>query len=740
MAALHAYKVYDTVTEKTYKDGLLKKDNWSTLENAVKDPAKNLSLNVSFGTEKSESSSDSTTVVAQGSNVKAEGDVAITSTEEDINIKGSNVEGENVTLNAAKDLNVTASKDSNVTEQDSESSSASIGVGMDLITGKVESINIGGSKAEGTVDANSTSYNESMVTADKELDFTSGEDTNIVGGKLTGEKVTGNVGGDLNIESKQDSNSYNEENKSAGLNIGISIVPGKDNPNKSGIYGSASESNIDSKYDSVTDQSGIYAGDEGFDIYVEDNTDLKGGIISGDNSEENKLSTGTLTYEDIKNEAEYEAGSHGVAIDTSEDAKRENAGVTPNEGMPVSDEADSTTKATVSEGEIEIRDKENQKQDLSGLNRDTQNALNKLGEIFDKDDIEEKQEFIGLAQEIGHNMIGDLTGKISDEQKAVLNAFLEGLISQWANGDFLSGASGAAVTEAAQEALNNIEDPAVRQIAVGLLSAAITKAAGGDASAGASAGISTEKYNYLTHEELEKMRKAIKRHNYTALVDAEALDKRRNEQWLNDNKNVAPDYITADGDEVYLPVLMGVDISGNDVYLIPGPNGGVLNTGRIMVGSSDIRDKINNYNIGLLQPGEFYTVSKSLSYGIGSISISLSITSTGDIFQEIQILGSYDESVFGNLTKFGGNISEGIGHVSDGNKNITDNNLIRQTLAGSSLVVEGSYMGFSKSISGWVFNKYYSVVEGNGLNTSYKEFGGGFSVSEFIGNRESLGE
>ena len=93
--------------------------------------------------------------------------------------------------------------------------------------------------------------------------------------------------------------------------------------------------------------------------------------------------------------------------------------------MPAEDEAESTTKATVSEAEIEIRDKENQKQDLAGLNRDTQNALNKLGEIFDKDDIEEKQEFIGLAQEIGHNMIGDLTGKISDEQKAMLNTFLK---------------------------------------------------------------------------------------------------------------------------------------------------------------------------------------------------------------------------------------------------------------------------------------------------------------------------
>ena len=199
-----------------------------------------------------------------------------------INIKGSNVEGENVTLNAAKDLNVTASKDSNVTEQDSESSSANIGLSVG--TGGLLGVNAGYSKGEEDIDANSTNYNESTVTANKELDFTSGEDTNIVGGKLSGEKVTGNVGGNLNIESQQDSNNYSEENKSAGFNIGISVVPGKDNPNKSGIYGNASESNIDSKYDSVTDQSGIYAGDEGFDIYVEDNTDLKGGIISGDNA------------------------------------------------------------------------------------------------------------------------------------------------------------------------------------------------------------------------------------------------------------------------------------------------------------------------------------------------------------------------------------------------------------------------------------------------------------------------
>ena len=47
-----------------------------------------------------------------------------------------------------------------------------------------------------------------------------------------------------------------------------------------GISVNVSKDNVDSKYESVTDQSGIYAGKDGFDICVKDNNDLKGVIIS----------------------------------------------------------------------------------------------------------------------------------------------------------------------------------------------------------------------------------------------------------------------------------------------------------------------------------------------------------------------------------------------------------------------------------------------------------------------------
>ncbi|WP_293685841.1 hypothetical protein [uncultured Phascolarctobacterium sp.] len=45
------------------------------------------------------------------------------------------------------------------------------------------------------------------------------------------------------------------------------------------------------------------------DIRVEDNTDLKGGIISSEaEKDKNKISTGTLTFEDIQNKADYKSG------------------------------------------------------------------------------------------------------------------------------------------------------------------------------------------------------------------------------------------------------------------------------------------------------------------------------------------------------------------------------------------------------------------------------------------------
>ena len=452
----------------------------------------NLSINVSLGTTKSKSESNSTTTVANASEVKASGDVNVTSTKKDINITGSNVEGKDVTLNAKENLNITASKNTNKTEQNSKSSSASVGASLEL--GKGPSYSISGSMSKGEVSANGTTFNESTVTADKDLSFASGNDTNIKGGKLSGEKVTGNVGGDLNIESKQDSNNYKESNKSVGASVGLGS-------NKA-VSGSASVGKIDSKYESVTDQSGIYAGKEGFDIRVEDNTDLKGGIIlSTADADKNKLSTGTLTFEDIQNKADYKAGGAGIKVNKNNDAEYNEKGITPDIGMPASGEAESTTKATISKGAIEIRDKENQKQDINKLNRDNANSLNKLGEIFDKTKIEERQELANLFGELAYNEIHKLAERNNWQEgcaeKNALHALVGGIMSELTGNGFLSGASASTVNEMVQKKLSEQfeGEPDKHQWASAIIGGVVSQLASGNAQAGASTAASGTKNN-----------------------------------------------------------------------------------------------------------------------------------------------------------------------------------------------------------------------------------------------------
>ena len=446
----------------------------------------NLSINVSLGTMKSKSESNSTTTVANASEVKAGGEVNVTSTKKDINITGSNVEGKDVTLNAKENLNITASKNTNKTEQSSKSSSASVGASLEL--GKGPSYSISGSMSKGEVSANGTTYNESTVTANKDLSFASGNDTNIKGGKLSGEKVIGSVGGDLNIESKQDSNNYKESNKSVGASVGLGS-------NKA-VSGSASVGKIDSNYKSVTDQSGIYAGKEGFDIRVEDNTDLKGGIISSTaDADKNKLSTGTLTFEDIQNKADYKAGGAGIKVNKNNDAEYNEKGITPDIGMPVSGEAESTTNATISKGTIEIRDKDKQKQDIEKLNRDTANSLNKLGEIFDKTKIEERQELANLFGELAYNEIHYMDG--SNEQKALYHAVVGGIMSKLTGGDFLAGATAAGINKLVIEEVKKAAnyEPDKMQWVSAVLGAVVAEFVSGNPQAGGSAAASGTKNN-----------------------------------------------------------------------------------------------------------------------------------------------------------------------------------------------------------------------------------------------------
>ena len=460
-------------------------------------------------------------------------------------------------------------------------------------------------------------------------------------------------------------------------------------------------------------------------------------------AEKNKISTGTLTYEDIHNKAEYEAGSMGINIDTGKDAEDNEAGVTPNIGMPAEDKAESDTKATIAEGEIEIRDKGKQKQDLKDLNRDTRNSLNKLGEIFDKTKVEEKHEFAGLFQEVAHSYIGDLTGKLSSEEKAVLNSLVDGLVAEWTSGNFLAGASGTALLESMQSAINEIKDPALKQIAAAMIGAVAGEIAEGNAQAGASGAVSTEKYNHLEHWQYDEMLDAVQAAKNAGEILAiraeyENLSDKQKKQWFEEHENDKP-ACYMDGEKVYVPVYAGVDTSGNDVYLYPGPGEREFTIDKKLTATDLMKDKINSFDYTTLQNGEIYSVSQNISIGVATVEISLSITNTGDRYQDIKILGGADKNILSTISKltnasFGGNYTEGTSKIYDSKNNIISNpETIRDTLTGTAFVAGGAMISAGKSVS--LSPNGNMVVSDSVSNVGTSGIGGslGISIGSYLG-------
>ncbi|MEZ2759435.1 VENN motif pre-toxin domain-containing protein [Providencia vermicola] len=161
-----------------------------------------------------------------------------------------------------------------------------------------------------------------------------------------------------------------------------------------------------SDYQSVDKQTGINAGKGGFDITVGNHTQLDGAVIgSTAEAEKNKLDTGTLGFGDIKNKAEYKVESHSGGFSTGgspfEDQLAGNAAGSLLTNVNNKGKDSNSTHAAVSEGEIVIRDKDNQKQDVNTLSRDTDNAHEKLNTIFDKEKEQKRIEKTQLVGELG---------------------------------------------------------------------------------------------------------------------------------------------------------------------------------------------------------------------------------------------------------------------------------------------------------------------------------------------------
>ena len=323
-----------------------------------------------------------------------------------------------------------------------------------------------------------------------------------------------NAGRDFSIKSLQNTDDYSEQSHSAG----IAAATG-------GIAASADKGKINSDYQSTADQSGIYAGKGGFNINVGKNTDLKGAVIDSDAApDKNKLSTDTLTYSDIANKASYDSKNTGINYNTGKDVRTKDKGLTPDIGTEAKGNVGGTTKSAIAPGTIDIRS--NPGQDISGLSRDTKDALNQLGKIFDKEKVKEQQELARLFGEQIFKAIGDLGLKDGSPEKTALDAFAGGLMSKLGGNSFTAGAAGAGINEIVINELAKIKDPAAIQWASAIAGTAAAKIVGGTARTGAGAAVSQTKNNFLSHEQVQVFEKIFN----DIISDPEKSDEEKEKQ------------------------------------------------------------------------------------------------------------------------------------------------------------------------------------------------------------------
>jgi filamentous hemagglutinin len=358
----------------------------------------NLQIGITASTARNEAKTHDDTTY--GSHIKSAGDITIAATGGDLNVVGSQVQGRNVSLSAAHDLNLLSQAEQHTDTQTSSNASGGIGVS---IGSSGFGVYVEASMGKGKAHGNGTTHTNTSVTAADTLSLIAGNDANIQGAQATGNTVLAGIGHNLNIASEQDTNDYASKQWQAGGQVMIGAGGG-------GSF-NYSQSKAKSNYASVTQISGLAAGDGGFQIYVGGNTDLKGAVIASTaDPSKNLLDTGTLSYSDIQNQASYSASS--MSAGSGGGLMGAGLGLS-GLATPQHDNSSSTTRAGVAQGTILVRN--NPGQDLDGLDRNPDINAGGLKPIFDADKVAEQQELSRVAGQVLFTGANDLVSSRRDQ-------------------------------------------------------------------------------------------------------------------------------------------------------------------------------------------------------------------------------------------------------------------------------------------------------------------------------------
>ncbi|MFJ3377742.1 hemagglutinin repeat-containing protein, partial [Pseudomonas sp. NPDC086112] len=353
----------------------------------------------------SQSAKQSTINAGKGLLILADGSAP--GTVGDIHVIGSSLKATDTVLLAKNNITLESAQNTADWANNSSNNKTAIGASFNLGAQNGFTLDLGASIAKSMGTGSSvTQVNTTLDTGS--LSLHSGNDTTLAGAQVRADSIKALIEGNLNITSRQDTETQKNKQGSAGFGGSICIPPF--------CYGapvtasaSLAAGNMNSDYKAVTDQSGLFAGKNGYDITVGKNTTLQGAVIASEASaDKNLLSTDRLIVSDIKNISEISAQSAGVSASYGGSAGSSVGGSVP---LSLSDSDHSSTRSAVSEGTIIVRNAEGAN-DLVGLNRDTANA----NQTLDKPDEKAIQERIDLIQSTV-SLSKDIIGKVANAQQ-----------------------------------------------------------------------------------------------------------------------------------------------------------------------------------------------------------------------------------------------------------------------------------------------------------------------------------
>ncbi|MGU9824113.1 hemagglutinin repeat-containing protein [Pseudomonas sp. LF090] len=368
-------------------------------------------ISISLGSQKSDSKQTQEQTLSQGSSLTAGNNLTIVADGNgtpgaagDIHVQGSKLQaGNEMRLAAERDIRLEAAANNQKLDGKNSSSGGAVGISLGVGSeGGGLSIFANANKGTGNEKGTGTTWTETTLDAGKQVSLISGRDTALKGAQVSADKITATVGRDLTLQSLQDTDNYKSKQTDVSGGVSFAII---------GTGGSAnlsiSKSKIDSNYQSVQEQTGLFGGKGGYQIDVGNHTQLDGSVIgSTATPDKNRLSTGTLGWSVLKNKAEYTSQLQSASVSSGSGSDGANAFISnmPSGSLIAFNHGDSdsgTTSSAISNGTLDIRDPAKQQQDVATLSHDVEHANGSISPIFDKEKEQKRLRQVQLIADIG---------------------------------------------------------------------------------------------------------------------------------------------------------------------------------------------------------------------------------------------------------------------------------------------------------------------------------------------------